>query len=129
MSLEHVQESSFCGFLPISYQSPKSLSLSPAAIASILGHCGSVKCGGVFALREWHTQAGDCHVEMLSCHCCFQLVARANSSLHTFKQEDGVLLASDQPSGILPSFVFHWNNSCGMEREVTPSFLVMFPVQ
>lgn len=78
-----------------------------------------------FALQEWHTQAGNYHVEMSSCHCCFQQVARANSSLHTFKQEDWVLL----PSGILPSFVFHWNNSCGMEREVTPSFLVMFPVQ
>lgn len=89
---------------------------------------GSVVCSPGVAHTSTALCAGDCPVEMSSCHCCFQLVARAKSSLHTFKQEDCVLLPSGQSSGMLPSFLFHWNNSCGMVREVTPAFSVMFPV-
>lgn len=97
MSLEHVQDLSFCGAFPIFSQHPQSLSLSPAATAGILGHCGSVKCGGVVcspgvAHTSTALHAGGSHVEMSSCHCCFQLVARANSTLHPFKQENCVKL-------------------------------------
>lgn len=92
MSLEHVQDLSFCGFFFLFFTRVQRVYLCPLLPLAVFWDI--VALWGVvvwFALQEWPTQAGDCHVEMSSRHCCFQLVARANSSLHTFKQQDCVL--------------------------------------
>lgn len=119
MSLEHIQVLSFWGFF-----------LFFTTIQRVY-HCqcfGTCWLCEVWCLLEWHTheQVPMLGTAMWKCHSVtgVVLVARAKSSLHTSKQEHCVSL----PQGILLTFVFHWNNSRGMVREVAPSLSVMFPV-